>query len=427
MSNLEDITEHLLNRAQEAVTQLEVWISDQQNFQKSRSHDANEELKDMYSLYVAQLNSLCVRSEYVINKLNKEQRRRSSQYRNHKYIEDLVFEFQDITLKLNDIAVSQNKNTTPSSKSSKSSCDSFQPKPLKITERHRSYMEAAQRSPIKKENSKKKVVVISDLPETDPSSSRCLSLPGSPLKESRDKTIRLAKSYDTGLNRRSISKRTPGDKKDVKSFFKDNQRLSISLFEDCDKEDDSMSDQDTVISVSPACEEKFVPLRRYNSHESILSIKKPRGPPKKLFSSFLPNRSNCPSMNSARISSAPVFSKASNPARSRDLLCAFVKDSRNAPLAHEVYDRKKSSSFFAKWNPFNLKPVISNTTTVANHKAKHRSDVIALQEDGTRHEFIASPPRKLNRAISAVPREPIFDSTIAYEDLRDALNTELII
>ncbi|QLG70082.1 hypothetical protein HG535_0A00220 [Zygotorulaspora mrakii] len=419
MTTLENITEHLLNRAQEAVLQLELWISQEQNLQQPECYNRKEDLKDTYSIYVAQLNSLCVRSEYVMSKLNQERTQRPSNYTNRRYIEDLVYEFQDVTTRLNDLALLQKKDGTPSSKSSKCSWDSFQPKPLKITERHRSHMEATQLSPIRKDN-KKKVVIFSELQDSPMNCSKCVSLPGSPLKEANKNTVRLAKSYDTGLNGNSTSRSAHSNKNDVKSFFKGKQRISISLFEDCEMDEDSMSDQDTVISINFRDDGKSVPLRRYNSHESILSVKKQPSVSSRFQPSPFPSRINGPSMKSVRISSEPVFSRASKSVCSRQLLSEFVKRSQGIT---EVKEITENSSFFTRWNPFSTKPAISKEVKTSHDAGQKITASQALKKTtlcDLRSELKFVSQRR-------EPAGPVLDSTIAYDDLREALNTDLIL
>lgn len=106
--------------------------------------------------------------------------------------------------------------------------------------------------------------------------SKTNSLPCSPKKQpARNRTLRAAKSHDTGLNK----SKKPSSSDTYESFFKNRQRLSLTFFDEMDDEDFD-SDQDTIIlpniSTPPhvgvtAKGAEFEPLRRYNSHESILS------------------------------------------------------------------------------------------------------------------------------------------------------------
>lgn len=429
MMPLEDISERLLTRSQEAILQLELWIQRQQHLRELED-ESIDKFGDQYNIYIAQLNSLCIRSEYVRDKLNKERERRLSMINDRKYVENLVLEFQDITMKLNELARSRSRHSTPSSKSTRSSYDSFQPKPLKITERHRSNVRESRESPLKRRPINQSVG-FTELEESP--NSRCLSLPGSPVKEVvPERSIRLAKSYDTGLRSTNKKLTDRSAERDIRSFFKENQRLSISFFGEYDNEADSASDQDTVISVSPACQPKAVPLRRYNSHESILSTKIEPLCFEKGFSSFLLPISNRPSLTSARVSSAPVFSKTTKPASSRDLLSTFVTCPRSARSNGGNKRESKAKSFFAGWSFFRT----TNTglgQVPANGNPKQRSSVRQdlLPEFGseeTQRENLSSPSKARPSSGSQSPSKlPIFDSLISYDDLRDALNTELIL
>lgn len=429
MMPLEDISERLLTRSQEAILQLEIWIQRQQHLRELED-DSIDRLGDQYNIYIAQLNSLCIRSEYVRDKLNKERERRLSLINDRKYIENLVLEFQDITVKLNELAHSRSSNSTPSSKSTRSSLDSFQPKPLKLTERHRSnHIRETRESPLKKKPLRQSVEFTGI---SESSTSKCLSLPGSPIKEvPSEKSIRMAKSYDTGLR----SKKKKSDSQDISSFFKDNQRLSISFFGEYDEEVDSISDQDTVISLSPVCPQKGVPLRRYNSHESILSTKIEPLNFEKVSSAFLLPSSSRPSMTSARVSGAAVFSKTTRPTSSRDLLSSFVGRPSETQIRGGNKQETKSGSFFARWGLFGASSVPSQEQNNNNDSLPQRGSnkpQHTLSSKYHSQNSNASSPHSPKKASSKSPtplpsKMPVFDSLISYDDLRDALNTELIL
>lgn len=429
MSRLEDISERLLSRSREAIIQLELWVQRQQQIPELENEDCIDRLADQYNIYIAQLNSLCVRSEYVRHRLNEERQRRLSMLNDHKYIEDLVYEFQGITVKLNELAQTQKSDSTPSSKSTQSSLDSFQPRPLKITERHLNNVQATLESPIKKNLIKKRVNFVP--PNKEVETSKCISLPGSPIRElSIKRSIRLAKSCDTALNSNAQSKTKKQHVSDLQSFFKENQRLSISFFEDRDDDLDSMSDQDTVISMSPSRGEKFKPLRRYKSHESILSTTKVQPISSgKTFAAFLLPSSNRPSMKSVRVSSAPVFSSTGTPTCSRDLLSAFVESPHNPMGKKESRNKLKSSSFFGKWNFFSTSPV--RTPKINMRQPPSCQKTVASEAapicGQLSHSSCSHLVFKSDESTLPPASQPIFDSMVSYDDLRDALNTELIL
>ncbi|QLL31160.1 hypothetical protein HG536_0B00210 [Torulaspora globosa] len=415
MTQLEDISERLLTRSQEAILQLEIWIRRQQHLRELED-DSIDRLGDQYNIYIAQLNSLCIRSEYVRDKLNKERERRLSLINDRKYIENLVLEFQDITIKLNELAHCRSSHSTPCSKSTRSSLDSFQPRPLKLTERHGSKIRETRESPLKRKPFMQNVE-FADIPES--SNSKCLSLPGSPVKgTTTEKSIRMAKSYDTGL-RPKKKKASNGDgDNEIRSFFKENQRLSISFFGEYDDDVDSTSDQDTVISVSPACPPKGVPLRRYNSHESIFSTKIEPINFEKGHSSFLLPASTRPSMTSARVSSAAVFSRTTGPGSSKDLLSTFIAGHSEARVISGKRQETKSSSFFSRWNLFGSSSIPNQAKVNDNASAEVQRNFSSSSSLAAISSINISPPRS---------KIPVFDSLISYDDLRDALDTELIL
>lgn len=429
MSSLEDISERLLTRSREAITQLELWVQRQQHIREVENDDCIDRFSDQYNIYIAQLNSLCVRSEYVRHKLNEERQRRLSMLNDHKYIEELVYEFQGITEKLNELAQTQESDSTPSSKSTRSSLDSFQPRPLKLTERHLNNVQATLESPIKKKLMKKSVNFVPLTKEIE--TSKCISLPGSPIRELPVKrSIRLAKSCDTALNSRAQLKTKKQHVSDLQSFFKENQRLSISFFEDRDDDVDSMSDQDTVISMSPSCGEKFTPLRRYKSHESILSTTKIQPISSgKTFGAFLLPSSNRPSMKSVRVSSAPVFSTTGTPTSSRDLLTALVASPHNAMVKKESKNKPKSSYFFGKWNLFSTSSVRRPKTNMLQPASCSKTVASPAAPICGQLSHPSYSPLVFRNDESTLPpsSQPIFDSMVSYDDLRDALNTELIL
>lgn len=420
---LEDLSERLLTRSQEAILQLELWIQRQQHLRELEDSSIDK-LGNQYNVYIAQLKSLCVRSEYVRDKLNKERERRMSIINDRKYIEDLVFEFQDITVKLNELAQSQSIDSTPSSKSTRSSLGSFQPRPLKLTERHGPNVKALRESPLKNKSVIKSVKFSGLHDSKEEAVSKCLSLPGSPVRVTGPtRSIRMAKSYDTGLNSKNTKKSKGSRDYDVPSIFRENQRLSITVFDDFDEDADSTSDQDTVISLVPADDGKGLPLRRFNSHESILSTKVQPISSLPLFSSFLLPSSNRPSMKSVRVSSAPVFSKTSAPASSRDLLSTFVTRPGKASNATGIKQENKLG-FFANWNFFKGPSSASHDIRATKQKAS-ASRPESNSADCRSKTLEKMAPRRFSPRSPV--KAPVFDSLISYEDLREALSTEIIL
>lgn len=428
MPNLDEISERLFIRSQEAVLQLELWIRRQQRLSEIEHEYSADKLADQYNLYMAQLNSLCVRSEYVRDKLNKGCNHGMSTVNQETYVEDLVYEFQDLTLKLNELAHKQKEHCTPSSKSSNGSEDSFRPRPLKIIERHRADVNATRQSPIK-ENKKVKNVNFSQHDLEDASCPcRCTSLPGSPVRiVSPAKPLRVAKSYDTGLNPNARAKLKKQRENEMLSFFKENQRLSITFCDGGDDDSDSVSDQNTVISSSPPCESTFKPLRRYNSYDSILSSKGQPIPSTKgpAFLSVL--TANRPSMKSDMVSSAPVISRTRSKASSKDLLSLFVSNTQGQEVRGKMSSKFPTNSFWSIFKISSQKPKEINTPLDSKRKLTPHANEVRTYPRGVYSScsrlVVGSQQSRILPAMS----QPINSGSLMYDELQEALNTELIL
>lgn len=442
MSSLADIADKLLIRSQESILQLDLWIKQRERAADQRGEVWSEEESDLGTLYVAQLNSLHIRSKYIRDKLleNGSATGAVGPIMNpEEYIKQLVFEFRDITLKLNEtVLVRRNgagssNNTSPSSQTTGSSNDSFEPKPLKIYSRQRDslllFAEGDSVAPLESPTKKKRysgvgnVAVVPPLVESfalPKDTFRTLamykSLPSSPIKKkvgrhtnvagtTRDsqpgspvRPLRAAKSYGDGLNGTASHKKHSAEYDQV---FKQKNRLSLSLVPD--DEDDTTgfaeqsntnmppqelydeSDQDTIMQYnnSPMGNKvQFEPLRRYNSHESILSTRNSMLLERKSkplrFSPFMANNYHPQgaAVGSVQVNSSPIFADAvtasvsAQPAperkmRSTDLLHSVMKgmgpasqaitttDTELIKASNPVPKTKQKQSFFDSWNVFN--------------------------------------------------------------------------
>ncbi|GAV48599.1 hypothetical protein ZYGR_0M00200 [Zygosaccharomyces rouxii] len=452
MPSLDDISERLFIRSQEAVLQLELWIRRQQHISEIEHESSKDRLADQYNLYMAQLNSLCVRSEYVRDKLNAGYQNSKPPIINEQnYIEDLVYEFQDITFKLNELAQNQKEQLTPSSKYSTGSSSSFQPRPLKITERYRADIGATRQSPTKINGKLKNVNFAEESLPNAHGPSKCTSLPGSPLKmKSPDRPLRVAKSYDTGLNPNSKAKMKKRKEEEMLSVFKENQRLSITFCDDIEEESDSASDQNTVISTSPLppsysvrydAEGDKPPLRRYNSHDSVLSTRVQPISSIKCPTFLTTPTANRPSMKSVTVSSAPIISSTGGKASSKDLLSSFISNTQD-------YDKKKrndngNNNRFSSnliWNLF--KP--QNQSKQQNQKNRNSPPLHGLQPDvtseGKENQLQTTDyPRGVysscsrlvvkgqSSSIISPTHQSIKKDNTMYDELQEALDTKLIL
>ncbi|CCC68996.1 hypothetical protein NCAS_0B09120 [Naumovozyma castellii] len=433
MSLLQDISERLLVRSQEAILQLDVWIQRQRRLQELMEGEEEQEqggdtntnmdirgtlpqFLEQYNTYMAQLNSLQVRVEFIrdtlVNKKNTGIRNQQLESNNsvdeQKYIQDLVHEFQDITQKLSELSTVRNPSTASSrSTSTKSSIESFKPKPLRIISRSNTHSHLHQQTSLDK-----KVSFNEDESNSSISHSRSMES----LHEN-SKSLRNTKSMDV------LKRSTFKNHSDFSKLLNSRQRLSINIFDDdlIANEDGnefynqySDSDQATVISHGTPIRGADTPLlRRYNSHESILSFRKPtqsRQP-----NQILPYSSvRQPSMQSVAVNSNPIFSRMRPNATSKDLLSSFI----NKPQPNRLHQQKpkpNSNSLFGKWNFFNkFNSVTSEIGTTTTQLYPTNS----------------SMSNKFNPndiPSSASIREPVFDDSLHLEDLNDALNTELLL
>ncbi|EDO18937.1 hypothetical protein Kpol_2002p7 [Vanderwaltozyma polyspora DSM 70294] len=468
-SNIDDLSERLLVRSQEAILQLDLWIQRQQQWAESDdNHDENdlEKVTDTYNLYMSQLNSLYIRSQNVRDKLNTKKKSRTNTIKyvspskvnmnGQSDIEDLIFEFQDITRKLNVLASSRRRcSSSKSSSSRSSSIGSFQPKPLKIS---------LKRNKSLKEQNKKTVTF--DVEEvTDLNINSVISLPGSPLRNEQSSPpmnhhLRQAKSYDTGLNsKRSIKPKKSKIDSVYDSTFKNTQRLSISLFDIDTNENDitNISDQETVISSSSLTMDEpleiiddqknnLKPLRRYNSHESILSTKiRPISISKRFqIGPFRSVSTTTTSTNYDTTASntdvkADDFYKPnlSNSTTSKDILSMYsikndVQNSNRGNIINNKKESNSSTSFFNKWNIFNFPLIASsevgskqeNNTTAKHFGSQRKKQISSLSYNKANYSTMTIGP---NGSMFCSPTiyEPTFSNTVSFQELHDALNTEL--
>lgn len=427
MSTLQNITDCLLARSQDAIQQLEAWLEQQQdNINKIDKNDKKflEKATEEHNMYIAQLNSLYMRSKYVRDKLecnasDSKYRYVTNNFREPKarqsYIEDLVFEFKDLTQKLNDLANDSRKltiNDSPVSQSTRGSNDSFEPKPLKILQR-----------------GKKNIISIPKINNESQELCEAKSLPNS-LADSNNvtaKKLRSVKSYQDGLTNYKL-KVNP---------FKENNRLSLSIFETMKDysavDSESDSDQDTILQTSPSIK-RLEPLRKFNSHESILSKVNTPTISKPLM--FYPIARNiAPSMQSADVNSNPFFSKPTLSTTSKELLTSFVDDSKTSRDNFRIRNKKNtdntSKSMFSSWKLFgNSSAVVSE---VGHSKFSKRTSNIRtlrrrLSDDTLVISTIVSTANTPKVKTSLSPsKQPIFNKEIRHADLQDALKTEFLL
>ncbi|CCD22173.1 Vac17p NDAI_0A00130 [Naumovozyma dairenensis CBS 421] len=476
-TTLQDITERLLIRSQEAILQLDLWIQREKKQQElSTLNNSNNITYDhvdnqQYNVYLAQLNSLIVRVQYIRDKFLHNINQLDSTQDEQKYIENLVYEFKQITLKLNDLS-KKNKTTSSSENSSKtasskSSMESFEPKPLKIIKRTKNDQKVS--NTINNDH---------DLIMQDENLQRPNSLPSSPIEKSsyvtisqNEQNLRLMKSQDFST-KKNTSRNTnyntirKFENDTINQFFKSQQRLSIGIFDNDDDNiystnmgtatritgeylTDNNSDQATVISQGTIKrnDDDFTPLRRYNSHESILSQKISSTPlidnnNNLTFNSKLPLYSSIrrPSMQSIHVTSNPIFARSSQGKTSKDLLSSFVTSSiprnnnrniqtrtktrtqsrRNNQLRDHTINQTSTSSFFGNWNFLNrFNMITSETNTTTNRKRNYN---IPLVNQSRAHNI------DVNDTMDSISiKEPVYDNTISLDDLEDALNTELLL
>ncbi|KAK5960001.1 Vac17p PWA37_002837 [Arxiozyma heterogenica] len=309
---VENITDQLLKRSEDAIWQLERWIQkqeDQVNKYNNITDDSMRCAKEKQQQYYDQLKSLRRRSLYlkhcihagprnsiISNKNNNIQypqqqmkrypledkdsfNKKSKQNHNNNrnsvhslnsmqddisYMENLVFEFKDLTLKLNELAQARKNDITshsykrsssrsPSDSSSDSSNynDSLELKPLRILSRRNIQLKPS--LPNKTTNNIP-TVAPSLLPVPFPPADVLIgstpkklqliasSLPNSPIHlnmdrgqpllktESPEKRLRSVESHHS-ISNNTISGSNMDRKEQVDGFFKKNNRLSLAVFE----------------------------------------------------------------------------------------------------------------------------------------------------------------------------------------------------
>ena len=319
---VENITDQLLKRSQDAIWQLECWIQKQENDvnisttllsdDNNNNHSNNaidsqaiNVAKQKQQLYVKQLKSLQRRSLYLkhninptnsnenspfltnestfdqqevvdLKNLNKNNNRNSvhSIQDDVSYMENLVFEFKDLTIKLNELAKTRksvNLNNTinnnyhnklndadisRSSSSSSSSDDSLELKPLRIisrqnitsTTKQHDYDEnievtSSPNSETHSSTHKRKKLLMSSLPNS-PIRSKSNQNLQSPKKLNNHK-LRTAKSYHDGLINTSV--RDNMTRQQTVNPFNKNNRLSLALFQNMKNVNDEEDDENGVI------------------------------------------------------------------------------------------------------------------------------------------------------------------------------------
>ena len=330
-STVENITEQLLKRSEDAIWQLECWIRKQEDqinkynndteFKDCTAHnDSMVYAKERQQLYYKQLKSLQRRSLYLKhcihaglkynidtntphcsqqqsytfegidtsstnhnnnnniitnnddNNFAKEKKKKKKKKNRHSvniiqddisYMENLIYEFKDLTLKLNELAQTK-KNTTfypsykrssPSSLSSDSSssssfADSLELKPLRILSRRNIRSNTSNKNENNKSNnihimssSPSPSSIVDNFIDSTPKKQQLIvsSLPNSPIHsnvgnvqllsnmETPKKKLRLAKSYYNIPNNKSKLKEDTD--KQMNNFFKKNNRLSLAVFQ----------------------------------------------------------------------------------------------------------------------------------------------------------------------------------------------------
>lgn len=268
----------LLQQAKETVLQLELCINTQSFSEVPKyfiGHE-NADLRKEYDRCLFQLNSLYLRAQFIFDKIESH-----SDHNDAIYLEKLIEEFTDLSKEIKDLEfTAQSRSFVAMTSSSPSSQHSFQPRPLKILQKRRT----AQLTPTRQKkkdtlnsniDGNSKVIVLADhLTFT------------SPTKFKKGKQLNTSTKFSTvqpyspsittsppPLRPEFIGKSNVKDK-DLDPLHKallQNKRISLQ-FPDYSGLDDS-SDQETII-VHQLPDQPMVfdePLRKYNSHESILS------------------------------------------------------------------------------------------------------------------------------------------------------------
>lgn len=582
---VENITDQLLKRSEDAIWQLERWIQkqeDQVNKYNNITDDSMRCAKEKQQQYYDQLKSLRRRSLYlkhcihagprnsiVSNKNNNIQypqqqmkrytledidsfNKKSKQNNNNNsssgggggssnnnnrnsvhdfnsmqddisYMENLVFEFKDLTLKLNELAQARKNDITshpykrspsrsPSDSSSDSSnCnDSLELKPLRILSRRNIQLKPSLSN---KTTNNITTVVPSLLPVPSPPPDVLIgftpkkpqliasSLPNSPIHlnidrsqlllntESPEKRLRSVKSHHS-ISNNTILGSSMDRKEQVDGFFKKNNRLSLAVFEnmkiiqetknnqnqthniiysddelDCINDNEYFEgtnsnhedelDQDTLLlpyeMVSNRCPktpifnsrfDKFPPLQRSNSHDSIFSKKATKKP--LIFyhfyadktSSFITNgnrsisESTKTTLNDTVVVTQSTFIKPSsnlNETSSKTLLSNIINSERSRSLTPA-----NSNSMFSNWNLFGKKfqsNIVSETGVCNPQKGASRIRTCIRRPSNASSVIVSSVVKhdKVKIKKLSPSKKPILDIDIKQKDLQDALNTEILL
>lgn len=547
--NVENITDQLLKRSQDAIWQLECWIQKQENDVNNNSTAINNNIddsltinkaKDKQQQYVNQLKSLQRRSLYLKHNIHSTSNENTpilpdvatfDQQKNNRnsvhstqsdvsYMENLVFEFKDLTLKLNELAQTRKSvklnvkpttdgDTSRSSSSSSSSDDSLQLKPLRIISRQNVQNINDPVSSKYNNTTGNEIIEATSSPHNETLSSKSStpkrrqpllsSLPSSPIRsnsndnlqsqiklESTHRKLRNSKSYHDGLiNNKTRQNMT---RQQINNPFNSNNRLSLALFQNMKNtdeiyngnnvvysddelefiEDDTQDelDQNTVLSaydngnaymktpiLTPKLN-KFPPLQRSNSHESIFSKRSAKKPLR--FYQFVTNTaapttrsvSTNDTINSCledtTVVSQQMFFKSSYNSKgtsSKALLSDIINSvpttsmpttKRNPVQRTTPTATTATSSIFANWSLFGKKTqsnIISETGV-----CKSRTGILKIKNDKRRpsnaSSVVVSAVIKHNKGKTkklSPSKKPIIDLDIRHNDLQDALNTELIL
>ena len=497
MATLQDISDRLLVRAQEATLQLDVWIQQQKRFCELSGLNTEDLCKNR-ALYISQLNSLYVRSKEIGDKLRSgENWSRFSFQDEGAYIEELVYEFRDITLKLNELASLRRIQGSPSSQTSQYTCSSFKPRPFKISARHNSSsLEIDEKldSPTKGKSNIRgaslryppEITLKDPVGKTCTDSWKTNQLPlehqSTPIKRSNT-IICPAKKQDEVLLIHDSKAQTKHSV--YQRLFKNKNRISLSLTNteiDVDSSDTSCydnddntlnydSDDDQVISsergtaVAVKESQKFVSktytsLRRYNSHESLLSIKgaiKPKyqSPTKLPF--FGATRKVTPTVGRVQGTCSPVFtistlggsaSAEASPQRrnaihktikSKELLLFSLGDISQHGEKCNAYSKTKqqsSSSFLDTFARLILTSEVGHSEAAiqVSKRSVHRSRQPSSKNEletltVTNVDESNSSSHRRNMTVNCLDTEssPVISDNIRYGDLQEALNTELLL
>lgn len=476
MTSLVDITDQLLLRSKEAIGQLEDWLTKQQEVSESKllnapkSSDGTELrlFEDKYNLYLRQLNSLLIRSQSLKNKLShtlhdSEIRpkprvvhtvRNTSDLSSTHFsrVEELVYEFQDLTFILNELAASRNSHfksshesnpedeiqpleftvnnkvdisKSPSSNKTKSSYDSFEPKPFKILERNKQEKRSTNIGAL---NQRIKSVNFNPIEILDTCEiNDYFSMPSSPKKSSAltatdasyKKFVRNVKSYDLGL--RGIRKNS-NDSIGLK-LSKNMNRISLTLSEDITTVESDLeyeSDQDTVIWAQSPIVNNSLPLRRCNSHESVLSVRGHQTLGRRNSRMFprLPNTHL--SAQSAQITSSNALFTKPTVTSSREMLSSLIDANRSSSLDGDLSTLRRRN-YDTKHSKRTGLSLLSRFNNFFGSSSSHRYPSNTSSSGGP------LAPKNCH-LTSCAPNDNIqYNKSVSVDELAQALNTELFL